>query len=380
MSETVTWERLRELAGFRSERGWAISFYVGLDPSLAPTAADVEKRVNALVAEGEKWESAARDGLSHDQRRGLRDDLDRIRRWFDEEFVRDGVRGVALFAAGRDGMWAPLPVGDPVKDGIAIARRFQLAPLVPLVGKADGALVAAVGRERGEVYRLRDGRLEEVADLTEEQPGQHDQGGWSQANYRRHIDALVADHLRGVAATLNRSVRRAHGAPVVVVCGEETRSEFAELLAQETREVLAGWTTTEAHAGPSELLAAALPVVERWRVMQEAAALERWRDEAGRAGRAAVGWEQTLEAASDGRVELLLFQTGVAREAWQCPECGRGSTSDGGCPLDGTPMERRENGLDVAVHQTLAHGGTARAVEHNRDLEPAEGIGALLRF
>jgi hypothetical protein len=43
-------------------------------------------------------------------------------------------------------------------------------------------------------------------------------------------------------------------------------------------------------------------------------------------------------------------------------------------------MEERDDGLDLAVHQTLAHGGTVWAVTSRRDLDPVEGIGALLRY
>jgi hypothetical protein len=32
------------------------------------------------------------------------------------------------------------------------------------------------------------------------------------------------------------------------------------------------------------------------------------------------------------------------------------------------------------VHPTLAHGGTVWALHQRRDLDPVEGIGALLRF
>ena len=39
MAETVTWSLLRELAGFRAEKGCAISLYLNLDPSEVPTAA-----------------------------------------------------------------------------------------------------------------------------------------------------------------------------------------------------------------------------------------------------------------------------------------------------------------------------------------------------
>ncbi|MBD0338070.1 MAG: hypothetical protein ICV67_02130 [Thermoleophilia bacterium] len=379
MAATVSWEKLRELAAFRAVRGRAISLYLDLDPSVAPTAGDVAARANALLNEGERA-LAAKSELTHDQRAGLREDFERIRRYVDDDFDRQGSRGLAVFADGLDNLWQTLPLTEHVPDAVKVAGELHLAPLVPLVGRGEGALVAVVSRERGEVYRLRDGRLHEVVDEGEEQPSRHDQGGWSQANFQRHIDQLSAEHMRRVAGALDRQVRRLHGPGVVIVCPEPMRADFEQVLSHETRAAVAGWTQAEAHATPARLLELAVPVLEAWRAEQEAAALERWREEAGRNGRAAAGWEHVLEAASDGRVELLLFQDGANRDAFQCPRCGRASTSDGSCPLDGTRMERRPEGLDLAVHQTLSHGGTVRAVGRRRDLDPVEGIGALLRY
>ena len=88
---------------------------------------------------------------------------------------------------------------------------------------------------------------------------------------------------------------------------------------------------------------------------------------------------QTLEAASDGRVECLVFQEGVEHVAAQCPACGRVSLSGGRCPLDGTEMEKRDEGLDLAVHQVLAHGGQVLALRRP-ELEPVGGIGSILRY
>ena len=40
-----------------------------------------------------------------------------------------------------------------------------------------------------------------------------------------------------------------------------------------------------------------------------------------------------------------------------------------------------DTGLDLAVHQTLTHGGTVEVIgEEHRDLEPVGGLAALLRF
>jgi peptide subunit release factor 1 (eRF1) len=166
----------------------------------------------------------------------------------------------------------------------------------------------------------------------------------------------------------------------VIVAADETRAELEETLSHEVKKAIVGWTSADAHAGPPELLEAAAPLLESWRSEQEGDVVERWREEAGRNGRAAAGWAPTLEAASDGRVELLLFQDGADRPAWECPACGRVASEGGACPLDGTQMEQRNEGVDLAVHQTLAHGGTVCALRQRRDLDPVEGIGALLRF
>ncbi len=378
MTATVTWDDVRRLADYRAQRGCAISLYVDLDPSLSPTPRDAAARVSALLADGHK------DGLgrkqSHEEKEALKRDFERIERYFEHEFERDGSRGIAVFCAGLDDVWIDLQLPDAVPDGITVERDFYLTPLAPIVGRGEGALVAVVNRERGSLYRLHGGRLEEAADLSEEQPRRHDQGGWSQSRFQRHVDGLAAEHFRAVADEVDRRVRASKGTKLVVVCPEEARAEFEELLSQEARTAFAGWAAAEAHAGPSELLAAVAPVLERARAAHEGVEIERWREELGRHGRAVGGWAGSLEAASDGRVEVLLCDEGAQRSAYQCPQCGRAAAEGGPCPLDGTEMQPRRDGLDLALHQTVAHGGTVWVVQHHHDLEPLEGIGALLRF
>ena len=377
MNGTVTWSLLRELAGFRAEKGCATSVLLNLDPSEVPTAGDAQSRMNALVSAAEK---ADRSDLTHEQRVALKSDFERIERWFDDDFVRDGAQGLAVFAAGLDNFWRTLPLSKRVPDSVKVGRDFYLAPLVSLVGRADGTIVAVIGREQGQLFRLEGGRLREVAEHYDEQPGQHDQGGWSQSRYQRHIEKLVQEHLKGVAEALDRSRRRLQSPKIVLVCSEEMRSEFVDALSKEARDALVGWTSAEAHAGPGELLAAVKPVLAEAEAKDESETLARWREESGRNGRAASGWEKTLEAASDARVDLLLFQEGADRSAWRCPACGRAAISEGSCPLDGTRLEPVDEGLDLAVHQTLAHGGAVWSIHHHDDLAPVEGIGALLRF
>ncbi len=268
-----------------------------------------------------------------------------------------------------------------MEDGARIAQQLYLAPLVRLVGCGDGAGVANVGRERGDVYRLRGGRLIPLADESADVPGRHDQGGWSQSRYERHIETIVDRHLRDVADALDRGVRGLRDVRVVLAGPEETRSGFEDLLSPETRGALVGWVAAEAHVDAPRLLEAARPLLEEWRAGREEVLLERWREEAAGTAAPRPAGRRRSEAASDGRVELLLVQDGADRAAYVCPECGRAQATDGSCPLDGTTLQTADTGLDLAVHQTLTHGGTIEVIgEEHRDLEPVGGLAALLRY
>jgi peptide chain release factor subunit 1 len=381
VAQTITWEQLRELAAFRAEHGCAVSLYVGLDPSTVPTAGDLASHTRSLLARAERQLDERRGELAADARKALQRDLERIGEWFDSEFSREGARGVAVFAAQLERLFLPLPLPWAVEDDARIAQQLYLAPLVRLVGHGDGAVVAYVGRERGDVYLLRGGELIPLVDETADVPGRHDQGGWSQGRYERHIETIVDRHLREVADALDRCVRGLRDVRVVLAGTEETRAGFEALLSPAVRGALVGWVSAEAHVDAPRLLEAARPLLDEWRVGREEEHLARWREEAARNGRAATGWEETLQAASDGRVELLLVQDGADRPAYVCPACGRAQAVDGGCPLDGTTLQPADTGLDLAVHQTLTHGGTIEVIgEEHRDLEPVGGVAALLRF
>src|SRR5438552_1671348 len=76
VAATVSWDQLRDLAGFRARKGCAISIFLNLDPSLAATAPEVATKINSLLDEAEKREAARRDRgggrprAAHRRRRG----------------------------------------------------------------------------------------------------------------------------------------------------------------------------------------------------------------------------------------------------------------------------------------------------------------------
>jgi peptide chain release factor subunit 1 len=378
MATVVTEGLLRELAGFRAANGCAISIYVDFDPSSVPTVPAEKTKFHALVDDAKKLaDSRARD-RGRDCRFALEADFERIKAWADTEFDRDGARSLAVFASSEDDFFRIVPLVEAVADGWEVGPELWIAPLAGQLGGAEGALVAVVSRERGVLYRLHEGRLEEIADETDDVTGHHEQGGWSQARYQRHIENIVLRHLKAVGEEIDKTVhnRRPH---LVLVAPEELRSEIESTLSQEARESIVGWTTADAHASEVELLGLVRPLLDEARAREDEATLERWQAERGRGGKVAVGWKQTLDAASDARIEVLLIGEGARHAAWSSPKDGRAYADGGKCPLDGTKLEPRDDAVDLAIHHTVLHGGTfvrfgAGALAH------ADGIGAILRF
>jgi peptide subunit release factor 1 (eRF1) len=375
MATALTKDTLRDLARFRAANGCALSIYLDLDPTTTATIPAAETKFNATLTEAEKTAEAVADG--RDCRLALRADLERIRAWWNHEFDRESVRSVAIFASSADGLFRALPLAGACRDSTHIGPSLHLAPLLDQV-QAEGGLVAFVSRERGTIYRFDDGCLREVADETEEQPGQHDQGGWSQARYQRHIEHLVQQHLKTVGEAIEGRLRRDR-LRIAMVVPEEMRGDLEAALSHEAREAVVGWTTAEAHAGPAQLVELVRPLFDEARARDDAELIERFESLHGRGEKSAAGWSQVLDAASDGRVEHLLVEEGARARGWECPRCGRASADGGACPLDGTKLEERDDAVDLAVGRTLAQGGSVVRFGSGA-LRDAKGIAALLRF
>jgi hypothetical protein len=366
--------RLRDLAAFDAAEGVVLSLYVGFDPTVTRTGDETAMRVASLLDQARR--AAAGERLGHNARLAFDADLERAR---EEIPSRLGPAGVACFADSADGLWHVDERRGPLPDLARVGRSPYLVPLVAAAPE-EHALVAAVGRERGEIFDLRDGRLTQLVDLDEEQPRrQRDGQAWLRPSPGRHIDELTRAHLRKVATSLDGIVRAVKDVPVVLAGEQRHTAALEALLSGETRAAVAGAVHPRAAAGATELTELARAVLERRRQDDEDVLVDRWSEAWGR-GAAVAGWPDTLAAASDGRVAMLLFREGVTQPAFACDACGRASTDPGTCPLDGQPLGRRADGLDVAVRLTLVHGGEARALRHRPDLDAAGGIGALLLY
>jgi peptide chain release factor subunit 1 len=366
---------VRSLAGARSDSAGLISLYLDLDPALVPTARDVEAHGAALVDEAGRI-GYARSEVGHTEEMELREAIARIKTYLVDELDRTGAHGVALFVSAPD-IRRELRLPGVVEDSVHVGSSFVVAPLLPFVERDREVVLAVVGRDLGTIWRTEGGRVSEIRDLSRHGQGRHDQGGWSQARYQRGLEVEAREHMRNVADVLAHLVRPGSETLLAVSCLEERRTEFQSLLARHVREALIGWIDYDARADGDDLRPDVERLLDEHLRRERWALLERWREERGlESGRAASGWAETLEAAADAAVDVLLVD-GTTAEAYECPSCGRGYPEPGACALDSSSLREALGGaLELATRATLKHRGRVRWAPGEVD----GGAVALLRF
>ena len=359
-----------------------ISLYMDLDPERFATPPARDSQIRSLVDQARRT-LEAQDGLGHDERVGLKADIQHI-----DEFLTStqapfkGARALAVFCSGQVGLFEVLQLSRPTEARVVIAPTPFVEPLVAAL-EAQRWLIALVSRRDGRVIEGPADGLREEARLDEFVRGQHDQGGWSQPNYERSIEKDTDDHLRRVADAVNQRWRAARFHRLAVGGPAEIVPRFEALLAGDVRpHVIPERVAVDlSSATEEEIRRAVAKLVAEDEKRSERDALNRLEAGIGSGGRGAGGLFDTISALNERRVQTLLLEPAMNRRGARCPTCGLLMIDpDDRCPADGSELDEVEHLREVAIEAALAQGADVLVVRHYPDLGPLQGIGALLRF
>ena len=350
-ANTITRGRLRRLAELRPERGRVLSVFFNLDPSEFGTPAARATEVNSVVtAAAHKVEQA--EGLEHDERQALRADVERVRGVLQgSDVATNGMHGLAVFACGPVDLLEVVRLPHPIESRAIVDEHPCVEPLVRS-GSSERWCVLLINRKTARIFLGAADGLQETDRIEGDTHSQHDQGGWSQANYARSVEQEKLNHLSHSLATLFARFKRRPFDHLVVGAPDELVAEVEEKLHPYLRARLAGRVGIDVENSSSgDVQAAAAQVVDRHVAAVERDALDRMQQGIGRGDRGVSRPEPVMEALAQARVEILLLA-----EDFDAPE------------------------LDDALELAIKQSAEVIVVRHHDDLVMHGGIGAVLRF
>ncbi len=359
-----------------------VSLYLDLDPERFATAPARASQIRSLLDQAGREVEQERT-LSHDDRVALREDLERVRRYLlSPEPPFKGARALAVFCSGPDELFEAIQISRPLEGRVVIERTPYVEPLVLSI-QARRWCVALVNRRDGRIFMGPPDQLQERERIEEDVHGQHDQGGWSQANYQRSVDRDVENHLRHVADHLHRSWQRERFDRLALGGPHEIVPRFEAVLHEDLRSrLLERRVDVDINTATDDQIRSAVSaLVDDEEQTRERTALDRLAAGLATAGRAAAGLEATLGALNERRVEKLLLEAGIDRRGGRCPSCGMLTVeAHGPCPADGTELEEVEHLREATVESALAQDAEVIVIQRYPDLGPHRGMAALLRF
>jgi peptide chain release factor subunit 1 len=352
------------------------SIYLSVDGRRFPRKQDYEVRLDEVLREAQV---RAAD-LDEHAWSSVEADCAAVNEYVRRDFERDGTRGLALFSSSAAGFWDAIQLPRPVRNQADVGPQANVLQLEALLETYPTTCVALVDFEKARLFLCHLGRIEERTEVDDDVPGRHEQGGWAQMRFQRHVDDLRTKHLKHVAQELFRLLER-RGFDHLVLAGSteavaELERELHDYVAQRVRARIV-----------LPIVASSQEVLERSLELDEELETAREREVAGRlvdavaAGRDAVGGlEGVLAALSESRASELLVEEDLRRAGAVCSTCGRLAASNGACTACSAGTEPVPDVVEAGVAAALRQGCRVETVTQVGLLSGIGGIGAFLRF
>ena len=379
-NDELTTEGLRRLAELRPG-GRVLSVYLNLDPSDFATPAARASAIGSLIDEAGR-RVKAEDGLSHDERQALEEDVKRVRDYLrGPSFSADGAHGLAVFAAGAGGLFETLKLPRAVDAGVLIDDSPWIEPLAGMLSDGRWGVLLVNRRSARLLVGARD-RLEQVMSFTDEVRGQGGTGAREHAGREGGQSEEHEEHLRKAAQEAFKQLRGAPFDHLLVGVPAELRGGIEHELHSSLRERMRGFIEVDVeHSSPDDVVAAAAPAIERTERQREREKLDRLIEGVSTGGHGAAGLDETLGALNERRVETLLIAEGFVAPGSLSSASGLlHSQESGTSPVDGSDLIPRADIVESAIEAALAQSADVLVVRHHDDLAEHGSIGAVLRF
>jgi peptide subunit release factor 1 (eRF1) len=371
----LSWEQLEQLERFDGAGTRVLSLYMNLDPQRQPTRSyriEFKDRVRELSGT-----------LARPEQDDLAREADRVALWLDR-YVKPEGQGLILFSCTPRDLWWTHFVSVPLRDHLAFDVRPDIGGLLELVDDYERFAVALVSKDRGRLFTVFAGGIEEIEMVQDYVPGRIDTGALKQSKIQRHHDMHVLWHLKNVVSHLSTLQSRRNFDRLIIMGPVEATTELQHILPHALRNRIAAVVRAESNATTAEVLDKALEVGRQIEAEGEERLVRDVLEMAGSGGRAACGVNPTLEALWIGDVRMLLVAEGTQITGTECSNCRRlhrGTAS--ACGTCGAPTRVVADFVHQIAARAVDQGGRVEFV-HGAAAErlnsAGEGLAAFLRY
>jgi peptide chain release factor subunit 1 len=319
---------------------------------------------------------------SHHPREAIGRTFQQVDEWLDADY-REENRGVVIYAELGGDWFEALQFPVAVPNRLVIADRPAVGPLAQVLESYQHHGVVLLDRERVRILSVYLGTLlDEIEVEGEPYPAAHDvqAGGYSQMRFQRRKLEEMRHFFREFAKEVEEFVRRYQPHDLIILGTDENVAKFREFLPDPLQEKIVLTGPMRVGESPSEILSRIEPHLQAERDRETQELLQLLRDRVREDYLATAGFQSTLVALQEGKVDTLVIAQDQEREGARCTQCGFvfGREVEK-CPYDGGRTERGVDVVEEVIRLAEAQGAEIEFVNAG-EVGDLAGVGALLRF
>lgn len=305
-----------------------------------------------------------------------------IDKWLDTEY-REENRGVVIYAELGGDWFDALQFPVAVSNRMAIGDRPLIGPLAHVLESYHHHGVVLLDREHVRILSVYLGTLlDEIVVQKKPYPTQQDvqAGGYSQMRYQRRKLEEMRHFFREFAKEVDEFVRRHQPDDLIVLGTDENVARFKEFLPEAVASKIMLTAPMRVGEPTTELLSRLEPHLQADRERESRELIQLLRERVRQDYMATAGFQSTLIALQEGKVDTLLIDQDQEREGTRCTQCGFVFSRDvAQCPYDGSPANGGVDVVEEAIRLAETQGADVEFVSPG-EAEDLAGVGALLRF
>ena len=369
----ITQQEVKRVASLQNEEG-ILSVYVKIDPRLMYDPGQPAAKFKGALKRFERAASERQRAVAEREKPAVPAFL--------ENSTPHG-RGLAIFSCQPAGIWEVAPLDVLVPSYVTVDDATDTATLAQVVDEYPRFVAALVQRDHAAIFVAEQRASEPLTRIDSDVPGQHDQGGWAQARWQRHIEFHFEEHLKKVIDALQHLYYERPYARLAIGAVQDVGAELWKMLPDPiSRRVIGVFPVDFKHETQEEMLERAYALVQEDERRCERELVDRAVDAAAAGGLGAVGIEETMRAVLAGRIQTLIVAEGVTKEGSACLECDYfGADISAVCPRCAAEGEVTDV-VERMVEKAYLTGASVETVfgEARDWLLSRGGVAAILRY
>lgn len=297
----------------------------------------------------------------------------------------EGVNGMAIFSCSGSKTFLTYPSVISFENEFFLSDLPTLRPLVRLSSQYHNTLAVMVDTDSAKLFEVSlEGQIAESS-IESYVPGRHDQGGWAQMRYQRHIKDHMDKHHKEVAEQLTELFDSGKWKRVVLIGQDRILANFKTFLPERIKQQITDTFSMDFAEERSKVLRRIFERLFQKEREEVSRQIQELKERTPQGGLATLGLNGTLEAVNKGQVQTLYLLTSFSLSGGKCRQCGSLTLSYPSndpsipCPLCKGKSKIVSLGEEM-MRFVLCQDGEVNWTEENSILKENDGIGASLRF